>query len=113
MNIENLTSNQLRQAADLKDKISALEKQLAAITGTQATPAKVAKLTKKGGISAAGRAKIAAAQKARWAKIHAAKGKIAAMPVKKTRKKMSAEAKAKISAAAKARWAKVKAKAGK
>jgi hypothetical protein len=30
---------------------------------------------KKGGMSAAGRARIAAAQKARWAKIHAAQGK--------------------------------------
>jgi hypothetical protein len=59
----------------------------------------------KSGLSAAGKARVAAAQRKRWAKIHAAKGK----PVKKPRKKMSAEAKAKISAAAKARWAKVRA----
>jgi len=61
-------------------------------------------------MSAAGRAKVAAAQKARWAKIKAAKGKTSVVaPAKKARKKMSAEARAKIAAAAKARWAKVKA----
>jgi hypothetical protein len=110
MSLLNLTAQQLRLAADLKDKIVALEKQLAGITGTQATPAKTMKPAKrKGGMSAAGRAKVAAAQKARWAKIHAAKGKATVNPVKKARKKMSAAAKAKISAAAKARWAKVRA----
>jgi hypothetical protein len=58
-------------------------------------------------MSAAGRAKIAAAAKARWAKV---KGqKTAAKPVKKARRKMSAVARAKISAAAKARWAKYRA----
>jgi hypothetical protein len=55
-------------------------------------------------MSAAGRANIIAAQKARWAKIKGAK----AAP-KKPRKKMSAAAKARISAAAKARWRKAKA----
>jgi hypothetical protein len=54
-------------------------------------------------MSRAGRAKIAAAQKARWAKVKAVK------PAKAKKRKMSAAAKAKISAAAKARWAKVKA----
>jgi len=112
MSIINLTPTQLRQAADLKEKIAALEKQLGQLQGTKASVAKPA-AKKKGGMSAAGKAKIAAAQKLRWAKINAAKGKTAApkaaaKPVKKARKKMSAAAKAKISAAAKARWAKVK-----
>jgi hypothetical protein len=52
-------------------------------------------------ISAKGRARIAAAQKARWAK---AKG-IAEVPKKRT---MSASARRKIAAAQRARWAKVK-----
>jgi hypothetical protein len=56
-------------------------------------------------MSAAGRAKIAAGQKARWAK---AKGQKMKQSQPKKRK-MSAAARAKISAAAKARWAKVKA----
>jgi hypothetical protein len=114
----NLTAQQLRKAANLKDQIAALEKQLSAITGTQAAPVQAAKPAKKG-MSAAGRAKIAAAQKARWAKVKAAKtvvkvvvSKPTAKPVQKPAKKkfvMSAAAKAKISAAAKARWAAKKA----
>ncbi len=112
--INNLSIQQLRQAANLKEKIAGLEKQLSQLLG--AAPKAVAATTpkKKGGMSAAGKARIVAAQKARWAKIKAAKTKIAAPVIKaaKPAKKkfvMSAAAKAKISAAAKARWAKVKA----
>jgi hypothetical protein len=58
-------------------------------------------------MSAAARAKISAAAKARWAKV---KGDKPAVPAPKAkRRKMSAAARAKISAAAKARWARVKA----
>ena len=107
----NLTSTQLRQAANLKEQIAGLEKQLAAILGS-GTEAAV-KPVKKGGMSAAGRARIAAAAKLRWAKIKAAKSKTAPKPItaKPVKKKfvMSAAAKAKISAAVKARWAKIKA----
>jgi hypothetical protein len=113
MNITDLSAQQLRQAAHLKDQIATLEKQLAALTGPSAKTA-AAKATqpvkKKGGMSAAGKARIAAAQKLRWAKIKAAEAAPKVFkPVKPARKKMSAEAKAKIAAAAKARWAKVKA----
>ena len=111
MSLLNLTAQQLRKAANLKDQIAALEKQLSAITGTQAAPVQAAKPAKKG-MSAAGRAKIAAAQKARWAKVKAAKTVVKAVVAAKPAKKkfvMSAAAKAKISAAAKARWAAKKA----
>jgi len=57
-------------------------------------------------MSASARARIAAAQKARWAKYKSNK------PAKAGgagRRKMSAAAKAKIAAAARARWAKAKA----
>ena len=105
-NLSSLTSTQLKRAADLKDKIEALTEQLNSILGAPTSAA--AKPAKKG-MSAAGRARVAAAQKARWAKINAAKpGAKAAKPAKK-KFTMSAAAKAKISAAAKARWAKVKA----
>jgi len=83
----------------------ALNKELASILGVSAP----ATTPKKGKMSAAGRAKVAAAQKARWAKIKATKP-AATAPTKK--RKMSAAAKAKLSALAKARWARVK-KAGK
>lgn len=57
--------------------------------------------------SAAGRARIASAQRARWAKMK----KVGASPgaAKKVRRKMSAAGLAKIAAAAKARWEKAKA----
>jgi hypothetical protein len=116
--IANLSAQQLRQAADLKEKIAVLETELNQLLGssakTVATPVATKAPKKKGGMSAAGKAKVAAAQKARWAKINAAKSAPAAKPVvpvvaKSAKKKfvMSAAAKAKISAAAKARWAKI------
>jgi len=108
MSIANLTPSQLRQAADLIEKIAALEKQLAQIQGTKAAPV-IAKSAKRKGMSAAGKARISAAAKLRWAKIKAAKTKTAPKPVaaKPAKKKfvMSAAAKAKLSALMKARWA--------
>jgi hypothetical protein len=99
--LSSLTAVQLRRAAGLKEKIDALNKELASILGA---PASVPdKAPKKRKMSRTGRAKIAAAQKARWAKVKTVK------PAKVKKRKMSAAAKAKISAAAKARWAKVKA----
>jgi hypothetical protein len=103
--ILSLTTKQLRHAADLKEKIEALNTELGSILGA---PASVSpKAPKKRGMSAAGRAAVAAAQKARWAKVKAGKP-TAKVPAKKKRT-MSAAAKARISAAAKARWAKAKA----
>jgi hypothetical protein len=55
-------------------------------------------------ISAVGRARIAAAQRARWAKARPPAGK--AMPKKRA---MSASARRRIAAAQRARWAKVRA----
>src|ERR1017187_6214881 len=140
--ITNLTAQQLRQAADLKDQISALEKQLSQIVGASPAAKPVAKpavakppVKKKGTISAAGKARIVAAQKARWAKIRAAKATIkpaaaspspapkpavkasapAAKPAGKpaAKSKMSAATKAALSAKLKAFWAKKKAAARK
>jgi hypothetical protein len=74
--INQLTASQLRKAAALKDTIAKLEKELAGILGATAPIAKTAAAKptkKKGKMSAAGRARIVAAQKARWAKIKAAK----------------------------------------
>jgi len=114
MSIINLTPSQLRQAANIKEKIEQLQKQLGQLQGTKVVPAS-APATKpaKKKISAAGIARIKAAQKARWAKIKGGAkptaktaNKPTAKPAKKARKKMSAEGRAKIVAAAKARWAK-------
>jgi len=100
--ISSLSAQQLRRAAAIKDQIDALENELGKILGGGgATPASNGKRT----MSVSARAKIAAAQKARWAKV---KGKKAAKPAA-GRRKMSPAARAKIAAAAKARWAKAKA----
>jgi hypothetical protein len=111
--IINLSVHQLRHAADLKEKIAALDKELNQVFGSPPAPAVTAAPTKKRGMSASARAKISAAAKARWASVKAGKPAanspkpVVAAPAKK--RKMSAAAKAKISAAAKARWAKIKA----
>jgi hypothetical protein len=125
MSILNLTSTQLRHAADLKEQIATLEQQLAGLikadgqapapATTRVAPALSAKPAKRT-ISAAHIAKIKAAQKLRWARYNAAKAQAAtpqaaapaAQPGKRGPKKMSAAARAKIAAAQRARWAKQK-----
>ena len=77
MNLTNLTAKQLRRAAAIKEQIASLEGKLNRILGATA-PAKApaipkAPRKKKRKMSAAGRAAIRAAQKARWAKVKAAK----------------------------------------
>jgi hypothetical protein len=98
----NLSTAKLKRIIALKQQIEKLSAKLETLAGGSAAPVgRPAK--KKWTMSASARAKIAAAQRARWAK---AKG--AAKPAKKKRT-MSAEARAKIAAAARARWAKVRA----
>jgi hypothetical protein len=104
MNIANLSAQQLRKAADLIEKIGSLETELAKyFGGANSAPAP----RKKSKMSAAGRARIIAAQKARWAKVKA--GKAGAKPAAAKKRTMSAAARAKIAASARARWAKAKA----
>jgi len=103
-----LSSAQLQQAVGIKVKIEALEQALAALLGAPATPtARAAAHKPKRRMSAAGRKRIAAAARARWAKLRAAKADADAKAPKK--RKFSAAARARMAAAAKARWAKVKA----
>jgi hypothetical protein len=112
-NLSLLTSAQFKRAAELKEQLEALTIELAALLGN-GVAAEVAEPVKKGKFSAAGLARLRAAQKARWAKIKADKGGEEAQPETKKRRKMSAAGRAKIAAGARARWAKVRAaKAGK
>ena len=115
-NIKDLTVAQLKQAIEIREQIAALEAQLATIGVKRlGRPPGVAKLAGIGAapekgrrrMSAAGRAAIAAAAKARWAKFRAGTGKVKIAG--KKRKRFNAAARAKLSAAAKARWAKAKA----
>jgi hypothetical protein len=104
--IANLSAKQLRHAAAIKNQIQALENRLSRILGSPTKVAAVVAPKKRRKMSVAGRARIVAAQKARWAKVKGAKSRTA--PGRKPKRKMSAAARAKISAAAKARWAKIK-----
>jgi hypothetical protein len=115
--ITSLTARQLRRAADIKERIEALEKELSQLLGGLASapaqaPAAAAaparrKLSK---ISAAGIARIRAAQRLRWAAVRKA---IAAGKPGPKRRKLSAAGRARLVALARARWAKVKASGGK
>jgi hypothetical protein len=94
----NLSSalNQLEQErARLSSRLEQLNRAVSALTG--------ARSNRRGKISAAGRARIAAAQRARWAKV---KGRKVVSIGSRRRHKMSAAAIARIRAAQKVRWAK-------
>ena len=71
--IINLSAQQLRRAAAIKEQIQSLENELRRIFGSSTKPVAVAAPKKRRKMSAAGRAKISAAAKARWAKVKAAK----------------------------------------
>ncbi len=103
--ILDLSTQQLRHVADLKEKIESLQQELTRVLGGAAPVGAAASKGSKRAyrISPAARARIAAAQRARWAKFHAGR------PVRKKLRIMSAAAKAKIAAAARRRWAAAKA----
>jgi len=105
MSIQNLSAEQLRRAAQIKEQITELYEELSQIGESSGPSTDGRKRRGRRRMSAAGRAAIAAAQRARWAK---QKSKPGAAP-KRRRRRMSAAARAKIAAAAKARWAKAKA----
>jgi hypothetical protein len=84
--------------------VKQLDTALAALTGVSGNRTRT-----RSRLFAAARARIAAAQRARWAKVRGNAGQkqnVVSMPKKKT---MSAAARRKIAAAQRARWAKIKA----
>ncbi len=109
MNLHDLTVNQLKRAAAIKEQIENLNKELRTILGAPAQSAAAPKKNRP--MSAAVKRKIAAAQKARWAKVRGAKPAApSANPAAKAKKKtMSPAAKAKLSTKLKAYWAAKKA----
>jgi hypothetical protein len=101
-----LTPKQLRRAADVKEKIDALQEELSQLLGAPARAIATGKGKRKQ-ISAAGIDRIRAAQKARWAAIK--KGQAPGKAAPKRKRNVSAAGRAKLAALARARWAKVKA----
>jgi hypothetical protein len=104
-----LSAAQLRRAVAVKEQIEKLGNELASIFG--ATPAVVPDSTpRRRTMNVESRAKIAVAQKKRWAKTRAKQNsKTVAKAAVKPKRTLSAAVRAKISAGAKARWAKTKA----
>jgi hypothetical protein len=101
----NITPKQLRKAADIQEKIQSLQEELGQLLGSEvSTPAQPIEVPKKRKFSAAARARMRAAQKARWAKI---KG-TAPSATRAPKKKISAQGLANIRAAQIARWARIK-----
>jgi len=75
--LANLSLQQLQQAVTIREKIDDLEKELSRIIGGQAatsSPTAPRMKRKKRKMSAAARAKISAAAKARWKAFRAKKG---------------------------------------
>jgi hypothetical protein len=97
---------QLKTERDrVEQQLSGLNAALAAFAGVYTSNA-VLKPRRK--ISAKGRARIAAAQRARWAKVNGQKVVPIAKEHTPAKRTMSASARRKIAAAQRARWARVK-----
>jgi len=109
MNPLELTVNQLKRAAAIKEQIEGLNKELRSLLGASAKSGTVPKTKRT--MSAATKRKIAAAQKARWANLHRANPATRSVkPAAKAKKKtVSRATKAKLSAKLKAYWAAKKA----
>jgi hypothetical protein len=107
-NLHDLTTNQLHRIIAIKEQIEALQGELATIAGGGGEPATplVAKKGKRR-MSAAGRAAISAAAKARRARVK--RTTEARKPSKKRDRRSSPAVRAKLAAAARVRWAKAKA----
>jgi hypothetical protein len=101
----NITPSQLRKAADIQEKVLELQKELGQLLGGEVpTPVQATEAPRKTWkVSAAGRARMRAAQLARWAAIKGTAPSEEATPKKK--RKMSAQALANIRAGVAKRWA--------
>src|SRR5687768_18593707 len=106
MNSTDISTDQLRRALQIKEQIESLEQQLTSLLSSSAriqsstNPSIPGRRRRR--MSASARERIAAAQRARWAKVKK-NGASGANPRK--RRKMSAAGRARIIAATKARWA--------
>jgi hypothetical protein len=103
MNLFDLTPQQLKRAASIKEQINGLNRQLRGILGAPATPR--AAPTRNRTMSTSVRKKIAATQRARWAKVRSWKpATVSGRPAAK-KTVFSTATRAKLSAKLKAYWA--------
>jgi hypothetical protein len=108
MNPLDLTPSQLKRAAAVKERVDRLNRELRAILGSSTASGPT---SKKRTMSAAAKKRIAATQRARWARLRRAKSatRSAQHAAKAKKKAMSPAARAKLSAKLKAYWAAKKA----
>jgi hypothetical protein len=106
--ILNLSVRQLKQAVAIKERIAGLEKGLGRVLRGGTTAPAGRRPRKKRTMGPAARARIAAAQRARWAKLRRRMAP-ASRPAGKAIRRVSAAVRAKLAKIARKRWAKVKA----
>jgi hypothetical protein len=107
-----LSASDLSHAAGIKSQIETLEAELASIlsgAGVVVVAEPIPGMKPKRTMSPAARARIAAGQKARWAKIKTVSPASMTPSVEEAKRTMSLAARARIAASQKARWAKVRA----
>lgn len=102
-NLAGIIQQVQRERANVAKELERLDAVLSALNGTTAGRPGARRL------SAAARAKIAAAQRARWAKVRANGGRPSKVVKMSRRRTLSAAARKRIAAAQRARWAKFKA----
>jgi hypothetical protein len=113
VDLSNLSVEQLRRALQLKEQISHLERELTILSGSPVKAAAKLMSTPRSTLTEAGRARIVAAQRRRWARERALKA--APQPIAtesgsmSTRRNLTPEARAKMAAASRERWARVRA----
>jgi hypothetical protein len=90
----------------MKERIERLQSELGTLLGNDGASAADAPRGRR--MSAAGRARIAAAAKERWARVRAGNRAVAKVATKRRRREVNAAARAAVSARLKARWAKIK-----
>lgn len=111
ISISKISVSQLKRAVEIREQVERLEDELTGIFDGSLTGSS----NGKGGrrkMSSAARAKIASAQRLRWAKYRKGASASAKSPAKtknKGRRKLSPATRAKIAAAARIRWARAKA----
>ena len=103
MNLLDLTPEQLKRAASIKEQVEVLNKKLRALLGAPVRSRAAPKRKR----TESAKKKIAASQKARWANLRRAKPSTDSVtPAAKAKKKrMGPAARAKLSAKLKAYWA--------
>jgi len=107
MNLLDLTPEQLKRAASIKEQIEHLNKELRSMLGAPATSGAAPK--KNRAMSASVKKKIAATQRARWAKVRGSNpATLSARPTANKKSFSPAATRAKLSAKLKAYWAKKK-----